>query len=494
MFSIVYTPTEGDAIQNYSRLFRRPQGLFLNIHDVGRVRHDLSLWGTADDIDYIVVTDGEEILGIGDQGCGGILISIAKLVLMTLCGGIHPNRVLPVVLDCGTDNEALLNDPLYLGLREKRVRGGKYDEFVTTFVRSARELYPKAYIHFEDFGFQNARRLLERWRPEIPCFNDDVQGTGCVTLAAIMAAMPVSRQKLGDVRMVVFGGGTAGVGIADQVRDAIAAERGISREEAAKQIWLIDKPGLLTTRVEGLSDAQKPYARTEDWSGKRTDLLGVVKEVKPNVLIGTSTVPRAFTEEIVREMASHVDRTIIFPLSNPTKLHEAVPADLLSWTTGKALVATGSPFKPVKGPWGRDGNEVEIEVAECNNSVVFPGIGLGGVLCRARLVTDKMLIAAVQGVSELSPALKDDTAPLLPGVEMVREVSARVARKVIQAAMEEGLATQEGIPTDENELDEWIKEQMWYPVYRPLKYVEAHSASRQAKGELRVVGSLPGRG
>ncbi|AEO59529.1 hypothetical protein MYCTH_2307908 [Thermothelomyces thermophilus ATCC 42464] len=494
MFSVVYTPTEGDAIQNYSRLFRRPQGLFLNIHDVGRVRHDLSLWGTADDIDYIVVTDGEEILGIGDQGCGGILISIAKLVLMTLCAGIHPNRVLPVVLDCGTDNEALLNDPLYLGLREKRVRGGKYDEFVATFVRSARELYPKAYIHFEDFGFQNARRLLERWRPEIPCFNDDVQGTGCVTLAAIMAAMHVSRQKLGDVRMVVFGGGTAGVGIADQVRDAIAAGSGISKEEAAKQIWLIDKPGLLTTRVEGLSDAQKPYARTEDWSGKRTDLLGVVKEVKPNVLIGTSTVPRAFTEEIVREMASHVDRPIIFPLSNPTKLHEAVPADLLSWTTGKALVATGSPFKPVKGPWGPDGNEVEIEVAECNNSVVFPGIGLGGVLCRARLVTDKMLIAAVQGVSELSPALKDDTAPLLPGVEVVREVSVRVARKVIQAAMEEGLATQEGIPTDENELDEWIREQMWYPVYRPLKYVEAHSASRQAKGELRVVGSLPGRG
>ncbi|KAL2168565.1 hypothetical protein VTG60DRAFT_7170 [Thermothelomyces hinnuleus] len=494
MFSVVYTPTEGDAIQNYSRLFRRPQGLFLNIHDVGRVRHDLSLWGTADDIDYIVVTDGEEILGIGDQGCGGILISIAKLALMTLCAGIHPNRVLPVVLDCGTDNEALLNDPLYLGLREKRVRGDKYNEFVTTFVRSARELYPKAYIHFEDFGFQNARRLLERWRPEIPCFNDDVQGTGCVTLAAIMAGMHVSRQKLGDVRMVVFGGGTAGVGIADQVRDAIAAERGISKEEAARQIWLIDKPGLLTTRVEGLSDAQKPYARTDDWSGKKTDLSGVVKEVKPNVLIGTSTVPRAFTEEIVREMASHVDRPIIFPLSNPTNLHEAVPADLLSWTAGKALVATGSPFKPVKGPWGPDGSEVEIEVAECNNSVVFPGIGLGGVLCRARLVTDKMLIAAVQGVSELSPALKDDTAPLLPGVEVVREVSVRVARKVIQAATEEGLATQESIPTDENELDEWIKEQMWYPVYRPLKYVEAHSASRQAKGELRVVGSLPGRG
>ncbi|KAG7293668.1 hypothetical protein NEMBOFW57_003723 [Staphylotrichum longicolle] len=480
MFSVVYTPTEGEAIQNYSRLFRRPQGVFLNVHDVDRVYEDLSKWGTPEDIDYIVVTDGEEILGIGDQGCGGILISIAKLVLMTICAGIHPNRVLPVVLDCGTDNEELRNDSLYLGLKEKRVRGEKYDKLVETFVRSARELYPKAYIHFEDFGFWN----------EIPCFNDDVQGTGCVTLAAILAGMHVTKQKLGDLRMVIFGGGTAGVGIADQVRDAIATERGISKEEAAKQIWLIDKPGLLTTKVDGLSDAQKTYARSEDWGDKKTDLLGVVKEVKPNVLIGTSTVPKSFTEEIVRAMAEHVDRPIILPLSNPTKLHEAVPADLLSWTDGKALVATGSPFKPVKGPWGSDGKEVKIEVAECNNSVVFPGIGLGGVLCRTKLVTDKMLIAAVNGVVELSPALKDDTEPLLPGVDVVRDVSVRVARKVIQAAVEEGVATEKDIPTDEKELDEWIREQMWDPVYRPLKYVEAHTASRQAKGELRVVGSL----
>lgn len=237
MFSVVYTPTEGDAIQNYSRIFRRPDGLFLNIHDVDRVCHDLSLWGTADDIDYIVVTDGEEILGIGDQGCGGILISIAKLALTTICAGIHPNRVLPVVLDCGTDNEKLLNDPLYLGLREKRVRGEVYDNFVDTFVKAARKLYPKAYIHFEDFGLPNARRLLNKYRPEIPCFNDDVQGTGCVTLAAIFAGLHVTKQKVDDIRLVVFGAGTAGVGIADQVRDAISTERGISKEEAAKQIW-----------------------------------------------------------------------------------------------------------------------------------------------------------------------------------------------------------------------------------------------------------------
>ncbi|KAK4444127.1 putative mitochondrial NAD-dependent malic enzyme precursor [Podospora aff. communis PSN243] len=493
MFSVVYTPTEGDAIENYSRLFRRPAGVFLNIGDVDRVSHDLSLWGTPDDIDYIVVTDGEEILGIGDQGCGGILISVAKLALTTLCAGIHPNRVLPVVLDCGTDNETLLNDPLYLGLRQKRVRGKEYDDFVDTFVNAAREHFPQAYIHFEDFGLDNARRLLEKYRPQIPCFNDDVQGTGCVTLAAIMAGMSVSKQKLSDLRMVVFGAGSAGAGIADQVRDAIAAEQGISKEEAAEQIWLLDKPGLLTTGVDKISSAQRPFIKPkEDWGGKDTSLLGVIQEVKPNVLIGTSTKPKAFTEEIVRAMASHVERPIIMPLSNPTRLHEGVPADLLAWTDGKALVATGSPFKPVKGHWGAGGAEVEIAVAECNNSVVFPGIGLGAVLSRSRRVTDKMLVAATKGVAEMGPALKegDASAPLLPGVEAVREVSVRVARKVIQAAVEEGVATEEDIPASNEGLDEWVREQMWEPRYRPLKYVPTEGASREARGELRVVGSV----
>lgn len=253
---------------------------------------------------------------------------------------------------------------------------------------------------------------------------------------------------------------------------------------------LIDKPGLLTAQIEDLSDAQKTYARS-DWKGEKAGLLEVINEVKPNVLVGTSTVPKAFAEDIVRAMAEHVDRPIILPLSNPTKLHEAVPADILAWTDGKALVATGSPFKPVKGPWGQDGKEVEIEVAECNNSVVFPGIGLGAVLSRSKLVTDKMLVAAVSGVAELSSALKDDTAPLLPGVDEVRRVSVRVARKVIQAAVEEGVATEKGIPSNEEDLDQWIREQMWDPAYRPLKYVEAEGASREAKGEMLVVGSLP---
>ncbi|KAI3318481.1 malic enzyme [Xylariaceae sp. AK1471] len=490
MFSVVYTPTEGDAIQNFSRIFRRPEGCFLNINNIDKVSRDLAQWGRPEDIDYIVVSDGEEILGIGDQGVGGILISVAKLVLTTLCAGIHPNRTLPVVLDCGTDNEKLLNDELYLGLRQNRVRGEKYDKFVDEFVRSARNLFPRAYIHFEDFGLTNARRILDHYRPEIPCFNDDVQGTGCVTLAAIMAGLHVSQQKLQDVKLVVFGAGTAGVGIADQVRDAIAAEKGISKDEAAKQIWLIDKPGLLTTNSE-LDSGQKGFAKEgSEWSEKDPSLLSVIKEVHPNVLIGTSTVPKAFTEEIIKEMAKHTPRPVVLPLSNPTKLHEAVPEDILKWTDGKALVATGSPFAPVRGPWGKDGEEVSIDVAECNNSVVFPGIGLGAVLCRARLITDKMLVAAVRGVAGLSPALKDDTAPLLPGVEEVRNVSVRVAREVIKAAVEEKVATERDIPENEDELEEWIREQMWNPVYRPLKRVEAESASREAKAELKVVGSL----
>ncbi|KAI0456266.1 hypothetical protein F5B21DRAFT_156686 [Xylaria acuta] len=490
MFGVVYTPTEGDAIQNFSRLFRRPEGCFLNIENIDRVSRDLAQWGNPEDIDYIVVSDGEEILGIGDQGVGGILISVAKLALTTLCAGIHPNRTLPVVLDCGTDNENLLNDELYLGLRKKRVRGEKYDKFVDEFVQSARMRFPKAYIHFEDFGLMNARRILDHYRPNIPCFNDDVQGTGCVTLAAIMAGLHVSQQKLQDVKLVVFGAGTAGVGIADQVRDAIASEKGISKVEAAKQVWLIDKPGLLTTDSE-LDDGQKVFAKdSSEWSSKDASLLSVIKEVRPNVLVGTSTVPGAFKEEIIKEMAAHAPRPVILPLSNPTRLHEAVPADLLRWTDGKALVATGSPFEPVRGPWGADGEEVSIEVAECNNSVVFPGLGLGAVLCRARRLTDKMLVAAVRGVADLSPALRDDTAPLLPGVEEVRRVSVRVAREVIKAAVEEGVAAEEHIPDDDADLDEWIREQMWEPVYRPLKRVGTAGASRQAKAELKVVGSL----
>ncbi|KJR88975.1 malate dehydrogenase (oxaloacetate-decarboxylating) [Sporothrix schenckii 1099-18] len=509
MFSVIYTPTEGDAIQNYSRLFRRPEGCFLRIDDIDGVFDALAQWGTAEDIDYIVVTDGEEILGIGDQGVGGVLISRAKLILTTLCAGIHPNRTLGVVLDCGTDNQQLLDDALYLGLRQRRVRGQQYDRFVEAFVRAARHLFPQAYIHFEDFGLDNARRLLDTYRPQMACFNDDVQGTGCVTLAAILSGLHVSGEHLDDLRMVVFGAGSAGVGIADQVCDAIASKKKISRAEAAKQIWLIDKPGLLTTEMaeqKKLSKAQQLFAKDggafktsssdRNSSSSSIGLLDVVNTIKPNVLVGTSTKPKAFTKDIVQAMASHVDRPIILPLSNPTRLHEAVPSNLLEWTDGRALIATGSPFPPVTGPWGKDGDDVEIQVAECNNSVVFPGIGLGAVLSRASRLSDAMLVAAVTAVADFSPALKDATAPILPGVDNVRPVSVHIARSVIRAAQKEGLATERGIPSEEDGddlLDEWIREQMWTPEYRPLRYVRMEDASRQAAGVRTPAGTYTRR-
>lgn len=374
MFSIIYTPTEGDAIANYSKLFRRPEGCYLDIEHMDRIEGDVDQFGREDDVDIIVVSDGEQILGIGDQGVGAILISVAKLVIYTLCAGIHPDRTLPVVLDCGTDvsdppprsthanlwqNEDLLNDELYLGLRQKRARGERYDEFVDRFVQACRKRYPKAYIHFEDFGLNNARRILDRYTPKIACFNDDVQGTGAVTLAAIMAAFKEAKVEWDDARFVMFGSGTAGTGIADQISDAIAQETGKSKEEASKQIWCVDKPGLLLkSKKDQLTPAQIPYAREEsDWDEKdHEDLTSVIKEVKPHVLIGTSTKPGAFTKEAVQEMAKHVDRPIIFPLSNPTRLHEARPQDLYDWTDGKVLVATGSPFPPVK----HNGKEYDI--------------------------------------------------------------------------------------------------------------------------------------
>ena len=455
MFPIIYTPTEGLAIQNYSRLFRRPEGCFLNILDKGRIEDNLAQRGNPDDVDYIVVTDGEEILGIGDQGVGGVLISVAKLVLTTLCAGIHPSRTLPVVLDCGTDNRDLLNDELYLGLRQPRVRGQEYDDFVDAFVQSATKLFPKAYVHFEDFGLSNARRILDRYRSQISCFNDDVQGTGCITLAAIMSGLHVSGLELKDMRMVIFGSGSAGIGIADQVRDAIATESGKSKNDAAKQIWCLDKPGLLLkSHGDALTTGQKVFAR-DDWEGQN-DLLSVIKEIKPHILIGTSTKPKAFTEDVIGEMSKHVDRPMIFPLSNPTRLHEADPKDIYAWSQGKALIATGSPFPPVSY------NGRSYEVAECNNSTAFPGIGLGCVLARSKFLSDKMLVAAVKAIAAKSPALEDPNKGLVPDVVDVREISVSVAMAVIGQAVEEGLATEEEIPKDEGELEEWVREQMWY--------------------------------
>ncbi|GME22586.1 Malic oxidoreductase [Neofusicoccum parvum] len=443
MFSIIYTPTEGDAIVNYSRLFRRPEGCFLNIDDVDRIPDDLDQFGPSDEVDLIVVSDGEQ-------------------------------------------NEELLNDDLYLGLRKPRVRGEKYDAFVDKFITAARKRYPRAYIHFEDFGLPNARRILDSYTPKIACFNDDVQGTGCVTLAAIMSAMKIADIKYQDLRVVMFGAGTAGTGIADQIKDAIAVSTEKSKEEAGAQIWCVDKPGLLLkSKKNDLTPAQVTYAKEDsEWEGKgHNDLLSVVKEVKPHVLIGTSTKPGSFTKEVVEEMAKHVERPIIFPLSNPTRLHEAKPKDLFEWTKGKCLVATGSPFEPVE----YEGKKYEI--AECNNSTTFPGIGLGAVLSRTRLMTPSLLVAATESLASQAPALKDENkgtpreVALLPDVTDVREISVHIAKAVIQKAVEEGLNQEKGIPSDEANLEEWIREQMWDPVYRPLRRVKPEKASRHARGE-----------
>ncbi|KAH8719132.1 hypothetical protein GQ44DRAFT_751741 [Phaeosphaeriaceae sp. PMI808] len=486
MFSVIYTPTEGDAIADYSKLFRRPEGCFLNMGDMDRVEDDIKQWGDPEDIDVIAVSDGEQILGIGDQGVGAILISVAKLVIYTLCAGIHPSRTLPVVLDCGTNNKELLDDELYLGQKKQRVSGEEYENFIEKFVIACRKHYPKAYIHFEDFGLNNARRILDKYTPQIACFNDDIQGTGCVTLAAIITAFKVSKTKWDKSRFVMFGAGSAGTGIADQIKDAIVQYTSCSSEDAGKQIWCVDKHGLLLNgEKDQLTPAQVPYAREDrEWEGKEHgSLLSVVKEVKPHVLIGTSTKPGAFSEDVVREMANHVERPVIFPLSNPTRLHEAKPQDLYDWTDGKALVATGSPFPPVKH------NGKEHEISECNNSVTFPGIGLGAVLSRTRLMTPAMLVSAVQALASAAPVLNDRGAGLLPDVEDVREISVQIAKNVIKKAVEDDLAQEKDIPSDDASLEEWIREQMWNAEYRPLKLVEDRHANAHARGKAGVASS-----
>lgn len=472
MLSIIYTPTEGDAIQNYSRIFRKPDGCFLPITHPDEVEQRLARFVVesgdgSNGVDYIVVSDGEEILGIGDQGIGGILISVAKLALTTVCAGVHPERTLAVVLDTGTDNEGLLNDDLYLGYKHPRVRGQQYDNFVETFVQAVNKLFPQAYLHFEDFGVTNARQLLDRYQDRTACFNDDIQGTGCVTLAAIQAALKISKVELSDLRLVVFGSGSAGCGIANMVVNVISADAGVSEDQVRSNIWCVDKDGLLFDDME-LSIAQKPFAKGKsDWSGKDTkSLQSIIAEVKPHALIGTSTKPGAFTQGVVEEMAKHVDRPIIFPLSNPTRLHEAQPDDIAKWTNGKALIATGSPFPPIKHDCK------EIEIAECNNSVCFPGIGLGAVLCRATRVTDKMLAAGVKALAEESPALKDETRGLVPDVEQARPVSTKIAMAIIRTAQEEGVARVENIPNDDKKLKAWVESQMWQPVYREIQKVE----------------------
>lgn len=421
-----------------------------------------------------MVSDGESILGIGDQGTGGIGISIAKLALMTLCAGIHPGRGIPVILDVGTNRESLLNDPLYMGNRFRRVRGEAYDDFIDRFLMAVKKLFPKAIVHFEDFGVKNARRILQKYQHTLPCFNDDIQGTGAVTLSGITAALKTLETDITDIRILIYGAGSAGVGIAEQITDHLVS-KGLSYKEACTHIWLIDRFGLLNEESKDVSDGQRPYLvpASEAQGFDNTNLTQIISRFKPHVLIGTSTQAGAFTEEAVKEMNSHVERPIILPLSNPTRLHEAIPSDLLKWTSGSALVATGSPFPPV---YGR-------VISENNNCFSFPGIGLGAVLARASEITTTMISAAVEALSELAPILKDPHGGLLPDLHDIRKVSEIVAAAVVKQAIKDGVARIESevvpntnvtvkVPTTDTELRAWVSSQMWKPEYRPLLKTE----------------------
>ncbi|KDQ06040.1 hypothetical protein BOTBODRAFT_39842 [Botryobasidium botryosum FD-172 SS1] len=482
LIPVIYTPTEAEAISNYSHLFRRSEGLYLSFPLADRMEKDYLLQTAGRQIDLIVVSDSEAILGIGDQGVGGIGISTAKAVIYTLVGGMNPSHTLPVVLDVGTNNQELLDDPLYVGWPEKRRRGEEYDQFVDKFVQLVRKHHPHCLLHFEDFGVTNAQRLLAKYRDAHAIFNDDVQGTGAVTLAALIAAIGVTKAKLRDQRIVVYGAGTAGLGIVRQLSRAMVAldesdesTDTISAEDAKKNFWLLDKHGLLTRALAGeglVREGIEDFVREEpEWNGddvKKDDqgrirLLEVVKRVKPTVLIGTSTQPGAFTEEIVREMSKHVDRPIIFPLSNPSKLHEVTPKDANDWSEGKALIATGSPFPPVKIP----NRDREYIIAECNNALIYPGLGLGAVITQSRTLSDTMLIAGTRALAALSPALKDPDDALLPDFQEAREANYEVAVAVAEQAIEEGSAN---VPWGKDEVKQKVREKMWAASYENLVF------------------------
>jgi malate dehydrogenase (oxaloacetate-decarboxylating) len=465
MLPVIYTPTVGEAIRQYSHEYRRPRGVYLSIDRVDDIELSFRNFSIpTEDVDLVVATDGEAILGIGDWGVGGIAIAIGKLAVYTAAGGIDPARVIPVMLDVGTDNRSLLNDPFYIGNRHPRVRGRRYDEFIDAYVAAAASLFPHALLHWEDLASGNARRILDRHGRQVRTFNDDMQGTGAVALAAVLSATRITGLPLTEHRVVVFGSGTAGCGIADQIRDAMVAG-GLTAAEAARRFWCLDRPGLLVEGMDGLRDFQLPYARplaeVAGWGrevpGDRIGLEEVIRRVRPTVLIGTSAVARAFTEEAVREMSRHVGRPAILPLSNPPELAEAEPADLLDWTDGRALVATGSPADPVTY------QRASHVIAQANNALLFPGLGLGVVVSGARLVTDGMLAAAATAVADAVEHAAPG-APLLPLLDAVREVSVDVACAVVRAACAEGVAE---LRIDD--VEPAVRSAMWEPAYRPIR-------------------------
>jgi len=459
LLPIVYDPTVGDAIERYSHEYRRPRGIFLSIDQPDDIENSFATLELGpDDVDLIVCSDAEEILGIGDWGVGGIQIAVGKLAVYTAAAGVDPRRVIPVSLDVGTDNEGLLNDPLYLGNRHARVRGKDYDAFIKKYLATASSLFPHALLHFEDFGPGNARRILVTYRDRYRIFNDDMQGTGAITLAATLSAIKVTGVPMAEQKLLVFGAGTAGVGIADQLHDAMVRD-GATEEQATAQVWLVDKQGLLTSNMPDLRDYQQPYARNPEevngWAagGGAISLLDAVRHVHPTILLGTSTAHGAFTREVIEAMSAGVERPVVFPISNPTSRIEAMPADVIAWSKGKALVATGIPVAPVEY------EGVTYQIGQANNALLYPGLGLGTIVSGASKVTAGMLLAAAEAVA----GQVDVSAPgaaLVPPVQNLRASSATTAVAVVQAAISDGVATKKS-----DNLVQAVQDAMWQPIY-----------------------------
>ncbi|MFC0117394.1 NAD-dependent malic enzyme [Pseudoalteromonas xiamenensis] len=463
MMPIIYTPTVGDACESFSDIYRSSRGLFISYEDRHHI-DDILRNATKNKVKVIVVTDGERILGLGDQGIGGMGIPIGKLSLYTACGGISPAYTLPVMLDVGTNNEKLLNDPMYMGARHKRISQEEYDEFLDIFIKAVKRRWPSVLLQFEDFAQPNAMPLLKRYRDEICCFNDDIQGTAAVTVGSLLAACRVKGAKLSEQKVVFVGAGSAGCGIAEQIIAQMVSE-GVSDEQARSQIYMVDRFGLLTEGMEDLRDFQAALVQKKnvigDWSysGEFASLLDVMHCAKPDILIGVSGQPGLFTEQVIRAMANGCEQPIIFPLSNPSRQVEAHPKDVVEWTDGKAIVATGSPFGAVE--W----NGKTHTIPQCNNSYIFPGIGLGVIAAKASKVTESMLMVASETLAASSPLANKGSGSLLPPLTEVESLSREIAFAVAKKAMEEGVA----LEMEDDAIHHAIKKNYWLPEYRNYK-------------------------
>lgn len=460
MLPLVYTPTIGDVSLHFSILYRQHRGIYLSYPLQNKIKEIIANL-SHEEVEVIVATDGERILGLGDVGIGGMAIPQGKLALYTLFGGIHPAKVLPVMFDVGTNNQKLLNDPLYLGWRHPRVTGAEYDAFIDAFVSEVKTRFPKALLQWEDFAKPHARPLLERYRDQICSFNDDIQGTAAIALSAMISAVRISGTKLSDQRVVIFGGGSAGLGIANIVLQAMKLE-GCTEAQALQKVYIIDIDGLIHNQLERIDAEQKRFARDfvelQSWQRSSADkitLLDTVKNAKPTILIGVSAQPNAFDEEVVKAMASYSKRPIIFPLSNPTSRSEATPNHLIQWTQGKAIIATGSPFAPVEY------NGRKYPIAQCNNVYIFPGVGLGVVACSSPKVTERMFVEAALVLSNHAPSLKDPSASLFADFEKLRSISREIAIAVCRVAQEEGLVPK----SSQQETERKVDERMWFPDY-----------------------------